>query len=154
MKVHRVFCCAVSLALLVGCGSNGLPRAQDVTVTVTPASANIPAGGTLTLIGSGTGFASPPEIAPPFVMWGIQGSSDGHPPVTECGLLATQDPAISVPLCPNGYVMFGLVTDFPSTAVYHAPSKPGVYHVVFTVTQSVMYSSLQKSAAAEITVTP
>ena len=139
------------LFAITGCGGNGLPPANSVTVTVTPSSATVATNGSLTLQGSGSGFAPQPDVAPPLVLWGIQESSNTVP-VSGCGLLPSQTPDLT--LCPYGYVIQPDVTTFPSTVVYHAPTTPGTYHVVFTATQSVMYSSLQKSATATITVAP
>jgi len=139
------------LLALTGCGGNGLPPASSVTVTVTPSSATIAANGSVTLQGTASGFAPQPDVAPPLMLWGIQESSNTVP-VSACGLLPSQTPDLT--LCPYGYVVQADVTSLPSNAVYHAPATPGTYHVVFTATQSVMYSSLQKAAAATITVTP
>ena len=135
---------------MMGCGNNGLPPANTVTVTVTPQTASVVAGGTVTLQGGGSGFAQPPEVAPPTVLWGIQESSN-LVPMSECGELPTQNPDFTQ--CPYGYVVYPDVGIFPSTAVYHAPPTPGVYHVVFTATQMVPFYGLQKSATATITVT-
>ena len=151
--MRRPLCAVLALVAisLTGCGGNGLPRSSAVTVTVTPTTATVTAGGTVTLQGGGSGFASPPEVAAPIVLWGIQESSNVVP-ASGCGEFPTQNPDFTQ--CPNGYVVFGDVNTFPSTAVYHAPPTPGVYHVVFTATQSVMFNSLQKSATATVTVTP
>jgi len=133
---------------IIGCGgSSGLPPSSSVLVAIAPASATVPANGTVILEGSAAGFTENP-----IVMWGIMESSDTVP-VSGCGLLASQDPAIGAANCTHGYVVTTDVTTFPSAATYHAPATPGVYHVVFTATQSSTFDHLQKSATATITVT-
>lgn len=140
-----------ALAMAVGCGDNGLPPASSVIVTISPSTATIPAKGSVALVGSGSGFAAQHEVAAPVILWGIQESSNTVP-VSGCSLLPSQTPDLS--LCPYGYVVQSDVITMPSAAVYHAPATPGTNHVVFTATQSVEYSNLQKSATATITVTP
>ncbi|HWR16605.1 MAG TPA: hypothetical protein VN577_17400 [Terriglobales bacterium] len=136
---------SVALVLLLSCGGSGLPDSRQVTVTITPSTATISAGATVSLQGNATGFTSSP-----IVLWGIQESSS-HTPVSACGKLADQTPPF--PECTFGYVVFASVSEFPSTGVYHAPNTPGTYHVVFTATQVSTYENLQKSATATITVT-
>jgi hypothetical protein len=56
--------------------------------------------------------------------------------------------------CQYGYVIFGSVTQFPSSATYYAPLTPGTYHVTFQATQNTTFDYLSKTATATITVTP
>jgi hypothetical protein len=126
---------------VVNCGS-GLPHSNQVTASVTPASASVTAGGSVTLKGDAVGFT-----ASPIVSWWIQEAkaSGGD----DCGYL-TLPPTSS---CEWGYVVFGTVTQFPSQATYYAPSTPGTYHVVFEATQNTAFDYLTKTVTATITVT-
>lgn len=127
--------------LLVNCGS-GLPHTNQVTATITPASASVAASGTVALKGDAVGFTKSPIVS-----WYIQEAktSGGD----DCGYLAL--PPTSP--CNSGYVVFGSVTQFPSQATYYAPSTPGTYHVVFEATQNTTFDYLTKTATATITVT-
>lgn len=129
-------------ALLASCGS-GLPHSGNVTVTVTPATATVASGGTVALEGNATGFTRSP-----IVVWRVQEAraSGGD----DCGYL---DPPPASP-CQFGYVIFGSVTQFPSSATYYAPPTPGTYHVTFEATQNTAFDYLTKTATAAITVTP
>lgn len=131
-------------AMLLTCGGNGLPHSSQVTVTVTPPSATIAAGGSVALTGGATGFT-----AAPIVDWYIQESKDINF-LDDCGLLTSQSPPQTG--CPYGYVMFDDVTQFPSTATYYAPSTPGTYHVTFEASQVVAFDHLTKTVQAVITV--
>ena len=141
----RIIGAFLALAFSISCGS-GLPAASSVTLSVVPATATVATGGTVALQGGATGFT-----ASPLVVWGIQESST-NPPVTACGTFPKYPSTFTQ--CPNGYVVFADVSQFPSPATYYAPPTPGTYHVVFTATQSTEFDYLQKSVTATITVTP
>lgn len=127
--------------LLASCGS-GLPHSGDVTVTVTPATATVTTGSTVVLQGNATGFTRSP-----IVVWRVQeAQATGG---DDCGYL--NPPPVSA--CQFGYVIFGSVTQFPSSATYYAPLTPGTYHVVFEATQNTTFDYLTKTATAAITVT-
>ena len=141
----RIIGALLALAFFLSCGS-GLPPASSVTLSITPSSATVAAGGTVALQGSATGFTTSP-----IVVWGMQESSP-NPPVTACGTFPAYP--VTFTQCSSGYVVFPDVNQFPSPATYYAPPTPGTYHVVFTATQNTTYDYLQKSATATITVTP
>jgi hypothetical protein len=56
--------------------------------------------------------------------------------------------------CPFGHVIFGSVSQFPSSATYYAPLAPGTYHVTFEATQFTTFDHLTKTTTATINVTP
>lgn len=144
VRLLRLFFASIALATLLSCGGNGLPHTNQVTATVTPSSATLAPGGSVTLTGNATGFT-----ATPIVDWYIQESKDIDF-INDCGLLTSQNPPQSG--CPYGYVMFDDVTQFPSTATYYAPSTPGTYHVTFEASQVVPFDHLTKTVEAVITV--
>ena len=131
------------MALLLGSCGNGLPHSNEVTASVAPATASVAVGGTVALTGDATGFTSSP-----IVVWRVQeAKATGG---DDCGYL---DPPAASP-CPFGYVIFGSVTKFPSSAKYYAPLTPGAYHVTFEATQNSEFDYLTKTATATIIVTP
>lgn len=140
----RSLAVVIALGSLASCSGAGLPPSDSVVVAVAPTQATVKVGGTVGLLGSGTGFTSAP-----MVQWGMR-VSDGT--IGACGKLDTQ--ARDFTGCPDGFVMFHDVTTVPSNAVYYAPQTPGTYHVVLWMTQVVRYDYLQKQAVATITVTP
>ncbi len=103
---------ALMVAILFGgCGS-GLPHSNQVTAMVTPAQATVAIGGTFSLKGDATGFTRSP-----IVRWWVQ---EAHNAVgDDCGYL--QPPPMSP--CQYGYVIYGSVTQFPSSAIYYAPLR-------------------------------
>lgn len=143
-RLLRVLVAVAVVAMLLNCGGNGLPHSNQVTVTVTPASATIAPGGSVALTGSATGFT-----AAPILDWYIQESKDLDF-LDDCGLLTSQNPPQTG--CPYGYVMFDDVTQFPSTSTYYAPTTPGTYHVTFEASQVVPFDHLTKTVQAVITV--
>lgn len=144
VRLLRLFFASLAVATLLSCGGNGLPHTNQVTATVTPSSATVATGGSVTFTGNATGFT-----ASPIVDWYIQESKDIDF-INDCGLLTSQNPPQSG--CPYGYVMFEDVTQFPSAATYYAPSTPGTYHVTFEASQFVAFDHLTKTVEAVITV--
>jgi hypothetical protein len=148
---HTVRAIPLFLALLgaiplSGCGGggSGLPSSSQVTVLVTPSQTSVAVGGSVALKGSATGFTQTP-----IVQWWVQeaknaGGSD------DCGYLTP--PPMSA--CQFGYVVFGSVSQFPSSATYYAPLTPGTYHVTFEATQFTAFDHLTKATTATINVTP
>lgn len=126
---------------LASCGS-GLPHSSQVTVTVAPAQAIVAVGETVVLKGNATGFTEKPIIE-----WWVQEARDADGS-DDCGYL--QPPLMS--RCEFGFVIFGSVTQFPSSATYYAPLTPGTYHVIFSAKQFA--DPLSKTATATLTVTP
>lgn len=137
-------CVVVAIASFPSCGGSGLPHSGTVVPSISPSSATVAVNGTLTLTGNAIGFS-----ASPIVQWWVQESHDLDAS-NDCGYLSSQQPPQSG--CPYGYVMFASVTTFPSSATYHAPSAPGVYHVTFSATQAAEFSSLTKTVQSTITV--
>ena len=133
----------IAVLLLDSCGS-GLPHSNQVTATVTPAQATVAVSGTVALKGDAVGFSQSP-----IVLWRVQEAHDTGGG-DDCGYL--QPPPMSP--CPYGYMIFGSVTQFPSSATYYAPLTPGTYHVTFDATQFTEFDHLSKTATAMITVTP
>lgn len=130
------------VSLFSDCGS-GLPHSSQVTVTVTPAQATVTPGGTLDFVGNASGFTETP-----IVRWWIQEARNTGG--DDCGYL--QQPPTSP--CQFGYVIYGSVSVFPSSASYFAPLTPGTYHVTFEATQFSTFDHLSKTASATISVTP
>jgi len=144
-KIVRAITLPVALivALLFGSCGSGLPHSGQVTASVAPAEATVAAGGTVALEGDAIGFTRSP-----IVLWWVQEARDAGG--DDCGYL--QPPPMSP--CQYGYVIFGSVTQFPSSAIYYAPPTPGTYHVTFQATQNTTFEYLSKTATATITVTP
>ncbi len=134
------------ICALVSCGGSGLPSSQSLTVTVTPASATLAAGGTVNLSGTANGFTQAP-----LVTWGMQESHKGSGLVLACGQFPTSQESFTI--CPFGYVVYADQNTNPNPAVYHAPPTPGTYHVVFSALQIATFDSVTKTATATITVT-
>ena len=135
----------IGAILLSGCGGgSGLPPSNQVTVLITPAQTSVAVGETVALKGSATGFTQTP-----IVEWWIQEAKDAGAS-DDCGYL-TAPPVSS---CQSGYVIFGSVTQFPSSATYYSPLAPGIYHVTFEASQFTTFDHLTKTATATITVTP
>jgi hypothetical protein len=145
VRAIPLFLVLIGTILLVRCGGgSGLPPSSQVTVLVTPAQTSVAAGGTVTLKGSSTGFTQTP-----IVEWWIQEAKDAGGS-DDCGYL-TLPPMSS---CLFGYVVFGSVTQFPSSATYYAPLTPGTYHVTFEATQFTTFDHLTKTTTVTINVTP
>jgi hypothetical protein len=142
----RVLLVALIVALLlVSCASGRrLPHSNQVTVTIAPAQATVAFGGTVALKGTATGFTETP-----IVEWWIQEARDAGGS-DDCGYL--QPPLMS--RCEFGFVIFGSVTQFPSSAIYYAPLMPGTYHVTLEATQFATFDHVSKTATTTITVTP
>jgi hypothetical protein len=147
-KIVRAIVLPVTLivALLLDSCAGGLtlPHSNQVTVTVAPAHATVAVGGTEALNGNATGFTETP-----IVEWWVQEARDASGS-DDCGYL--QPPLMS--RCQFGFVIFGSVTQFPSSATYYAPLTPGTYHVTFEATQFATFDHVSKTATTTITVTP
>jgi hypothetical protein len=145
VRAIPLFVLLISAVLIPGCGGgSGLPSSNQVMVLITPAQTTVAVGGTVALKGSATGFTQTP-----IVQWWIQEAKDAGGS-DDCGYL-TPPPVSS---CQFGYVIFGSVAQFPSSATYHAPLAPGTYHVTFEATQFTTFDHLTKTATTTITVTP
>jgi len=147
-QIVRVIVLPVTLMLallLVSCATGlPLPHSNKVTLTVAPAQATVAVGGTVALHGNATGFTETP-----IVEWWVQEARDAGGS-DDCGYL--QPPLMS--RCEFGFVIFGSVVQFPSSATYYAPLMPGTYHVTFEATQFATFDRVSKTATTTITVTP
>jgi hypothetical protein len=130
--------------LFAGCGGNGLPHSNQVSVTVSPAQATITANGSVVLTGTAAGFTDSL-----LGRWWIQ-ESYNLDRNNDCGFLSTDAPPQSG--CLYGYVMYDPTMAVPSTATYYAPSAPGTYHVTFEASQFVEFDHLSRTGEATITV--
>ena len=132
--------------LLGSCGS-GLPHSNTVIVTITPAQATVPVSQSVGLVGNATGFSDTSRVV---VRWWAQEAKDTG--ADDCGYL--QPPPTSP--CEYGYVTYGPIPKFPSSASYYAPQMPGTYHVTFEAAEFSYgaFDHLTKTATATITVTP
>ena len=84
----------------------------------------------------------------PILQWWIQDPKDAGGS-DDSGYLALP-PTSS---CQFGYVVFGSVAQFPSSASYYAPRGPETYHT-FNATQFTPVDGRTKTATATITLTP
>lgn len=138
--IARIF----AACLIAGCGG-GLPHSSEVSVSITPAQANVKPGGTVSLTGTQAGFTQTPIVS-----WWIQ-ESKAKDFNNDCGKLDTQKKDFTG--CPEGFVMFHDVTTVPSTALYYAPSTPGTYHVTLQMVEvCCWFDSVTRTAEAPITV--
>ncbi len=145
IRAIPLFLVLMGSILLSGCGGgSGLPASNQVTLLVTPSQTSVTVGGTVALKGSATGFSQAP-----IVQWWIQEAKDAGGS-DDCGYFTP--PPMSP--CPFGHVTFGSVSQFPSSATYHAPLAPGTYHVTFEASQFSTFDHLTKTATATINVTP
>ena len=145
VRAIPLFVALIGAILITGCGGgSGLPPSNQVAVMVTPSQASVAVGGTVALKGSATGFTQTP-----IVQWWIQ-EAKGAGGSDDCGYLSP--PPMST--CQFGYVIFGSVAQFPSSATYYAPLAPGTYHVTFEATQFTTFDHLTKTTTATIHVTP
>jgi hypothetical protein len=137
----------MNAAIVLGSCGTGLPHSGDVVASVSPAQVSVPVGETVSLVGNATGFTNAEQVA---VDWWVQEAKDSGGDT--CAYL--KPPPLSA--CEFGYVIFGPVAKFPSSASYHAPQTAGTYHVTFEATQFSYgaFEHVTKSASATITVTP
>ncbi|WP_148210101.1 hypothetical protein [Candidatus Korobacter versatilis] len=128
IKRYRDFLSVGLLALLIGlsgCGGSTHSTVNDVTVSVTPASATVAASGQvkLTAVMSGCGSSCP---APAFT-WSIVELQTNGASGSQCNWETTPPPGP----CPDGTLE--VTSDF-TTATFHAPSSSGTIHVVAQLT--------------------
>jgi hypothetical protein len=131
----------VGTFVVVGCGR------PHLIATISPTEATVKAGGTVTLAGDQSGFTNEPVT-----QWWIQESKRANPKIT-CGMFDFVPKDFTG--CPFGFVVYRTYSMFPGTAVYYAPSTPGVYHVTVGILQAGEWSSSleERTATASITVT-
>lgn len=140
-----------SLAAMLCCGgASDLPHSSQVTLTITPAAATIPANGTVDLQGTVVGLSSPT------LDWWQQDHHDamGINGSQNCDHLT--DPVL-IPGCRFGYLTgSGMIQAASAVATYHAPPTPGTYHVtlrVFQQSSQTWAEFFEKRTTATITVT-
>ena len=149
--VGRVLILVVFVGCLLGvwgCGGGSQHfDPNSVTVTITPAKANVPAGGTLTLQGTVNGECS---SCAPSLLFEIQEIMTPGASGTQCNWV-TGDSLPAGP-CPYGTLEIGL--GLTTKAIFHAPSTPGTVHIIAEafVPQTNSYIPISKTATATLTV--
>jgi hypothetical protein len=142
---------ALMATLLVACGgSSDLPHTAQLSATLTPSRATVTVAGTVTLNGSVSGFTSDP-----FIQWWMQEKHDG-PADGSFNCDNISDPASPlIASCQFGYISVTSMSTTSTTAIYHAPLTPGVYHVTLRATQMGIqgFDFAEIRGTAEITVT-
>jgi hypothetical protein len=145
MQPHRALF-VWSLALLIviagSCGTGNGYNANNVTVTISPATATTAANGQVPLQAMVNNFC---QTCTPEIVWSIAENSG-----TNCTWVDMNTPPIGP--CPGGTIQ-GQGTQGPdsTTVIYFAPSTGGTFHV--TASQLVTLSE-NKSGTSVITVTP
>jgi hypothetical protein len=135
-----------------GCGSRGsdLPQSQSVTLTLSPMTATILAGGTVDLSAQVSGFT-----AAPYLVWWMKEQHDaGATGSEDCDSINAVNQNL-IPTCKFGYIVVNTMTSANSTATYHAPQQSGIYHVTFRAVQASTEpfgGSVEKTATAVIYV--
>lgn len=145
----RIIALFSGLVLLTACGgAPDLPPASAVSITITPSTASIKVGETVTLQGTTTGFTNPT------LSWWEQDQHDhavnGYGEENCDNITAANSNLIAT-------CQFGYLTLAPGpSATYHAPSVPGTYHVTFRAIQfsnQQLFDSVERRVTATITVT-
>jgi hypothetical protein len=118
------------LIAVVGCGSGGGYDANNVTVTVSPASAAVAANGQVTLNAAVHGFCS---TCMPQILWTISENT------FNCTWADMNTPPVGP--CPGGTIQGqGSAGPASETVIYFAPSTAGTYHVLASQVVSLTYS--------------
>jgi hypothetical protein len=129
----------VLLIVLTGCGGGGGYNPDNVTVTVSPATATIPASGQVMLQATIKGLCSTCE--PSIYLWYIFENNPAN------GGFCTNSPP--TPQCPAGTIQEMGTSNL--TATYNAPSTPGTYHVI---AEWSLGSGLTQTGTSVVTVGP
>ncbi len=137
----RALSFALPLVLLIvipGCGSRF--NENNVSVTVSPATATVAAGGQVTLHATVHGLHGCSSCPPPFVSWSITENGSGL-----CDQVNNMQPAGP---CPAGTIQ----GDGTPDVTYFAPSTSGTFHVVAEWCDCIAKPVVSKTATAVITV--
>jgi hypothetical protein len=139
----------VAFVLLIvsgGCGTGNGFNPNRVTVTVSPATATVPAGGQVPLQaavqGLGAGYISSINL------WTVTENPNGADCATDVGIVPPGP-------CPAGTIQITSANEL--TVTYIAPSTPGTYHVNAEWEDFVNFSGppiATKTGTSVITVSP
>ena len=138
----------VLLAMLIttGCGGGNKGfNANNVTVSISPATASIAASSQVTLEATVNGLCS--TCASDIFLWAI--SENATAGGSSCNWFDT--PPV-VPSCPGGTIQQNSQSTLMVT--YHAPSTPGTYHVVAEWCDCFGTPTVKKTGTSVISVTP
>jgi hypothetical protein len=141
------------LAMLIatGCGETNKDKgfANNVTVSISPATVSIAASSQVTLQAMVSGLCS--GCASDIFAWSI--SEDATEGGSACDWFDTPPVLYS---CPAGTIQQteGTPSGSTLTVMYHAPSTPGTYHVVAEWCDCVFTPVVKKTGTSVISVTP
>ena len=138
----------VLLAMLIttGCGGGNKGfNANNVTVSISPATVSIAASSQVTLQATVNGLCS--TCASDIFSWAI--SENATAGGSSCNWFDT--PPV-VPSCPGGTIQQNSQSTL--TVTYHAPSTPGTYHVVAEWCDCFGTPTVKKTGTSVISVTP
>jgi hypothetical protein len=108
---------------MTGCSTGGGFNANNVTVTVSPATAAVPASGKAVLMATVHGLCS--TCVPSINLWYVNENNPANGSI--CDWFTTPPTAP----CPAGTIQLTEGGDSSTlTVTYFAPSTPGTYHVV------------------------
>jgi hypothetical protein len=134
----------VVLLATTGCSSGGGFNANNVTVSVSPASTTIAASGQVTLTATVNGLCSTCE--PSIYLWYVNENNPANGGICDWYTMPPSAP------CPAGTIQqtAGGVSD-TLTATYDAPSTPGTYHIV---AEWSLGSGITQTGTSVVTVSP
>jgi hypothetical protein len=143
MNLFRALCVEslVLLIVMAGCGGGSSFDANNVSVTVSPSAATIPAGGQVILRAVVKG--SPAAAA---LNWTIAELQTNGASGAQCNWSGTTPPAGP---CPEGTIQLAGADSL--TVTYFAPNTSGTFHVT---AQDNVSLTLVKDGTAVITVSP
>jgi hypothetical protein len=147
--LYRVlFVGLLGMLITTGCGGgNEGFNPNNVTVSISPATASVAAGSQVTLQATVNGLCS--TCASSIYLWSV--SENATPGNSSCDWSDTP-PAGP---CPAGTIQETLGGPQSSLAVkYHAPSTPGTYHVVAEWCDCFGTPTVRMTGTSVITVTP
>jgi hypothetical protein len=143
--LYRVLSVGLLVLLMTGCGGgNEGFKANNVTVSISPATASVAASSQVTLQASVKGLCS--TCASDIFSWSI--SENATAGASSCNWFDT--PPV-VP-CPAGTIQG--TSQSTLTVTYHPPSTPGTYHVVAEWCDCLGSPTVKKTGTSVITVTP
>ena len=111
----------VLLIVVAGCGGGGGTNFNNVTVTVSPATAIVPVSDQTTLQAKVTGVSGTPALT-----WAITELQTNGASGAQCNWLGTTPPA---GLCPDGTIQGADASPY-TPVTYHAPNTSGTFHIV------------------------
>ena len=144
MNLSRALCVAsiVPLIFMAGCGGGSNFDLDNVTVTLSPSAATIPASGQVTLQATVKGSPGAPGL-----VWFIAELQTDGASGAQCNWAGATPPAGP---CPDGTIQ-GIVSG-SLTVTYLPPSTSGTFHVV--AEYSLPFSTVVKDGTAVVTVSP